>query len=302
MVMINEELNFSTPACGAVKTGGGRLTDLARPAVRMARRTMRRMAARVAPFLALARGSGIVAALRFVALSAIGVRRAMQVRLFGVTLTLRTASPDLGVAMATLNQEFEVIAKDVASSRRGLVVDAGGYIGTAAIRLAQLFPGARIVTVEPSRENFALLVENVRPFPNIVPLNAALTAEGAAPTLTLFDRGTGEFGFTIVGDAADSAARGGARQMYEVPTYDMNRLMREHDAASLLFLKLDIEGAELDLLRGGRSWLDRVEVVMVELHDRIVSGCSEAFETATRGRASMRRCGEKRISFLHAVA
>ena len=62
---------------------------------------------------------------------------------------------------------MERYARGVAENRRMLVLDCGGNIGLAAIWYARLFPKATIVTLEPDPENFALLLRNVAPYPNI---------------------------------------------------------------------------------------------------------------------------------------
>ena len=51
--------------------------------------------------------------------------------------------------------------------KHGLIIDAGGYLGTAAIAFSEAYPDATVVTIEPSPENFALLVQNTAAYPNI---------------------------------------------------------------------------------------------------------------------------------------
>ena len=48
-------------------------------------------------------------------------------------------------------------------------------------------------------------------------------------------------------------------------------------------LKLDSEGAEKELFESERElWLDKIGVIVVELHDRFRTGCSEALYKAAR--------------------
>ena len=55
---------------------------------------------------------------------------------------------------------------------------------------------------------------------------------------------------------------------------------------------MDIEGAEIGALRDS-GWLERVDTLMVELHDRFRPGCSEALDAAARGRGFVEtRSGE----------
>ncbi len=46
-------------------------------------------------------------------------------------------------------------------------------------------------------------------------------------------------------------------------------------------LKLDVEGAEAEILAASAPWIDRVEMIVAELHDNVRPGCTAAFEMAT---------------------
>jgi hypothetical protein len=79
-----------------------------------------------------------------------------------------------------------------------------------------------------------------------------------------------------------------------VEAVDVPSLLDGSGAARIDLLKLDIEGAELEVLRDGADrWIDRVETLFVELHDRFRPGCSEALERAVARRGFARaRAGE----------
>ena len=69
--------------------------------------------------------------------------------------------------------------------------------------------------------------------------------------------------------------------------------MKEHDIDSIDLLKMDIEGAEKDVLEKSSGWIDRVDVLCAELHDRICMGCDRAFYLATKDFRTFERHGEK---------
>ena len=54
------------------------------------------------------------------------------------------------------------------------IVDAGANSGMATLYYANKYPNAKIVAVEPEPSNYAALVKNVAPYPNVTPINAAL--------------------------------------------------------------------------------------------------------------------------------
>ena len=45
-------------------------------------------------------------------------------------------------------------------------------------------------------------------------------------------------------------------------------------------MKIDIEGSELEVLNHHHSWIDDVNTIIIELHDRSQPGCSEALDKA----------------------
>jgi len=57
-------------------------------------------------------------------------------------------------------------------------------------------------------------------------------------------------------------------------------------------LKVDIEGAEIEVFETAASWIQHVGVIIVELHDRLRDGCEAAVMRATTDFQIRRRQGE----------
>jgi FkbM family methyltransferase len=209
----------------------------------------------------------------------------------GQEVLVRTSTPDLAVAISTLGDEYNSLALAYPKDRKGLIIDAGGYIGTAAVAFSVMYPDATIVCIEPSTENFALLKENTRHHANIHAVNAALVADRATEQIKLRNRGTGNWGFTIVEKPGDSTAE----EMETVKAVTIDSVLAEHDHQDVMIFKMDIEGAEYELFRRS-AWLDRTNILVVELHERIVAGCEEAFMTANGSRFVYQDNGEKYFS------
>ncbi len=253
---------------------------------------MSRISKAVAGLRHLLKENGIVPVARFSAYRLTKRNALLPLRVGGADLWLRTMNTDLVTARHCLAEgEFDAAAELVSDRKAPLfIVDAGGYIGTAAIALAQLFPNATIVTLEPSDENYRILAQNVAPYPNVVPIHAALDAEdGKKP---LFDRGTGDWGFSM---AAGVAERGlpevGMTQTVSIPS-----LLAKMNRDRVDILKLDIEGAERDVLLASASWIDRIGMLFVELHDRIVPGCTDAYMKASEGMQRFPKRGDKNVA------
>lgn len=248
-----------------------------------------RRATRLSALLA-AEGNPVAAA-KWMALSALGIRKELPIKIGGIPVTIRTSSTDADVSTVSLRGEFDDLFAAVPRLRYDFIVDAGGYIGTAAIAFARAYPDATIVTLEPSEQNFALLCKNTRDYPNIRPINAALG--NTAGRVELRNRGTGHSGFTVVGEPEDNPDGG---VLHSIECVTIPDLKKEFGREGVDILKLDIEGGEFALLKDVPGWMESVGAVCIELHDRIVSGCTDAYVAATAGRRNIDLDGEKYLS------
>lgn len=226
-----------------------------------------------------------------VAMNTLGQRKLVQVQLDGHLLNVRTATPDLFVALETLGSEFQMLANLEFGQAPAFIVDAGGYIGTASIALKTLFPNSTIVTIEPSSSNFEVLKKNIEPHENIHAINAALVDDEALEEIYLVDSVTGPWGFEISDTPGQNAE--------VVKTVTFSRLMKQFDVSRVQICKMDIEGAELELLENPGSWLDHTDVLAIELHERKRNGIDQAFRNANRKRFALPLPGEKVLSLSH---
>lgn len=158
---------------------------------------------------------------------------------------------------------------DVAFSSPRFMIDAGAHIGLASVFLARRYPQATIVAIEPEQRNYELLCRNVRNLPNVRPVRAALWSHHT--TLRIANPGAETWAFRV--------ADGNRGEV--VPTVTVEDVTTMFGADRIDVLKLDIEGAEREVLSTAVSWIDRTEVLIVELHDRFRPGCSDALERAT---------------------
>jgi FkbM family methyltransferase len=149
------------------------------------------------------------------------------------------------------------------------IVDVGAHIGMSSILFALRYPTARIIAVEPESSNFALLVRNTAPYKTITPIQAALWREDGGVTLGTSDAHP-KGAFQIVQNG---------RQ--KVRAITMDTLMREAGIKLIDFLKVDIEGAEIEVFESC-PWIRKVRVIAIELHDRLRLGCGSTVRSAAR--------------------
>lgn len=150
------------------------------------------------------------------------------------------------------------------------IIDAGANTGYSAVYFAQRYPSATVIAIEPDRGNFELLVHHAGKYPNILPVMAALW--DVVGTVRVTDPGRGDWGFQV-----DDSAHGGVL----VPALTMEAIIDQFQIEKVDVLKVDIEGAERVVFASVLPWIDQVEQIAIELHDRYVPFCTETFDAAT---------------------
>lgn len=150
-----------------------------------------------------------------------------------------------------------------------VIVDVGAHIGMASILFALKYPSARIIAIEPESSNFAALVRNTAGYNAIMPIQAALWHQDGDVRL-------GPSKAHVKG--AFAVTQNGAQKVRSVT---METLMREAKIDSIDLLKMDIEGAEKEVFDSA-TWMSKVQVLAIELHDRLRPGCGEAVRSACK--------------------
>lgn len=83
-----------------------------------------------------------------------------------------------------------------------------------------------------------------------------------------------------------------------VNTVTINDIFHRYPNRKIGLIKLDIEGGEKVLFEEAARELSKIPLIFVELHDRIVDGCTEAFERHAEDRNVVKFHGEKYLSYV----
>ena len=193
-----------------------------------------------------------------------------------IYLRIRTSDADIYTAVL-LNGEYAFDLPFCPS----VIVDVGANIGMTSIFFTHRYPEAKIIAIEPEASNFAALARNVRPYPAIVPVHAALWKSDGEISISEPDPSTGasgNWGFVVHEGEGDVNVR----------AMTMRTLMREMGLHFVDLLKIDIEGGEKEVFEA-YDWIDDVRCLMIELHDWCRPGCSDAVDPAMLGFSKIRR-------------
>lgn len=188
--------------------------------------------------------------------------------IYNENILVRKGTPDLTVSLLTLGGEFDILSHIYSKDETGTIIDAGGYIGTAAIAMSKLYPLMKIISIEPSKDNFEILQTNIASHPNITALNCALVAKNRGQRLS--SRSTGEWGYTVLDNTKDTI---------KVTSEIINIIEFQEilNYGEIKLLKMDIEGAETEIFNEASSEIHQIPAIFVELHERLVPGSIKAF-------------------------
>lgn len=208
-------------------------------------------------------------ALRLLLANGRPVPRSVRLCRHGRHILIRPGTSDVDVLLSTF--VFHGLRHPYLQLRPRVIVDAGANAGLSTLWFSLQYPQARIVAIEPEPENFRLLQRNVAGRPRIETRQAALWPRRTR--LKFVGHADQPWMFSVH-----------ERRDGEVEAVTPDELVRKYGRIDIL--KLDIEGAEKELFSPARTpWLDRVGLLIIELHDRMLPGCSRALYRKLVGRS-----------------
>lgn len=191
-------------------------------------------------------------------------------------ISLRLLSSDIpAYRQVFLDKEYDfssIVTPEV-------IIDAGANIGMSSIYFANKYPNAKIIALEPENSNFDLLEENTLPYKNIKSLKSALWS--SCGYMSLVDPGLGNWGFMTKDRNTSNIDQ--AKLCDTVISLTVNQIMQDQQIDKIDILKIDIEGAEKEVFSNTSLWLDKVDMIIIELHEHLKPGCNRSFYLGSNG-------------------
>jgi len=209
-----------------------------------------------------------------------------SLRLSGIAfpLYLRPGTSD----WTALRQVLEERDCDVALSQEPLlIVDGGANVGFASVLFANKYPRARILAVEPHRDNSVIMRLNCRGYRNIELITSAIWSSNTCLEIANPDCSIhGAFRVRETTLLSEQNALSGIT---------LAELLDRYNAQEIDLLKLDVEGAETEIFSSGyQDWIGRIKTLVIECHgesaERVVRRA-----LAETGRFRFSQRGEKLV-------
>lgn len=198
------------------------------------------------------------------------VKRDQQTCLFNLQLNnnnyqvgLRLKTSDFAVySQIFIQNEYRLIVEFFKRFQPNNIrmIDLGGNIGLASLHFLSHFPDTKITLLEPNKENIEMCKINLASFPNVELLHNAIYKK----EVRLYE----DYSFRL-GMHSSFRYTEDKNNNPSIDALDISSLILKNKIVD--FLKIDIEGAEKEIFETDvQSWLPKVKIIAVEIHDDIV--------------------------------
>ena len=171
-------------------------------------------------------------------------------------IKIRVRSTDL-MALTNVWMINEYDIEDFEINVNDTVIDIGAHIGLFSLLVSQRCKTGKILSFEPVRENFDLLVSNLKlnHIENVLPFNMAVSKNSDKLNLFLNDD---QSAHSIFPKSSESIS---------VESTSLQKIFEENKISSCKLLKLDCEGAEYEIIDSLPSeYLDKIQNIVMEYH------------------------------------
>jgi FkbM family methyltransferase len=176
--------------------------------------------------------------------------------------------------------EFELLSREIfeggeywfsSDKADPTILDCGSHIGLSVAWFKRRFPKAHIIAFEPDPDTFRLLQSNVAAngFENVELLNVAVSSRRGSARLY------GEFGVAAPMASAHSLRQEWGSQRSEQSILVNTVPLADYITGPVDYLKLDVEGAETEVMNSIKQQLHLVRAIGLEFHGTGSQACTD---------------------------
>lgn len=173
------------------------------------------------------------------------------------SIKIRKHFIDKEVVEYVLHDKYHLPPSEISLGDKSIILDLGSNIGLTIAHLKQLYPKAIIFGYEMNTENYLLAKRNTKAYADVQVFNNAVWTEN---TIVEYNPDS-DF------DAYAISLQKNSEQSIRIQALTLNDIIERHKLKKIDYLKMDIEGAEKDILNHqDLSWLTIVKSLNIEMH------------------------------------
>lgn len=160
---------------------------------------------------------------------------------------------------------FQAI-KELIKKNEPVVFDLGANCGFFTLRTLDFFPKAKIYAFEPQKKVINKFKETIKAnnLQDIISLEEFAVADRNCQST--FYENRSPISASLL---KEKVSRRSIRKHYPIEIVSLNWFVEEYSVPSPDILKIDVEGSELDVLKGSTDFLNEISILLIEVHPPI---------------------------------
>ncbi len=156
------------------------------------------------------------------------------------------------------------LKKDALRKDKYIVFDVGANVGDYSRLIAENIINAHIFSFEPHPKTFEILKINTKDLQNIYIFNCALSSKKGKLELYDYKSNDSSPHSSFNKDIFKSIHKAKDINTYKVDVCTIDNFCSENNIEIIDFLKIDVEGYELDVLKGAKMMLDNCKIRCIQ--------------------------------------
>ncbi len=155
------------------------------------------------------------------------------------------------------NGELTVLKK-ISKFNPSVIIDGGANIGDYTKLANKLNPNTSIYSFEPVKNTFEKLKNNLKNINNVTLINKGLYKDNCTKQINIFDSDTHSSLYNIQGLSYK------ANQKQTIELIRGDNFMNDYKINEIDFLKIDVEGAEYDVINGFEEHINQGKIKAIQ--------------------------------------
>jgi FkbM family methyltransferase len=185
---------------------------------------------------------------------------------FRIWLNPNNEIASLDIYTEIFRENHHAILPNFSGKDDEVIIDLGANEGFYTLKVKENSPKAKVIAVEPNPEAFKVLKRNVKlnNLKNVSLVNKAITSRDGKVRFEIEEGVTEIGGLKVVGKRKWLDKK--MLKKIVVGSLTLESLCKKCKVNKIDLLKIDVEGAELEILKSSKNVLNNVKKVVVEYH------------------------------------